>query len=131
MNVYDFDKTIYPGDSATHFWWYCVRRHPEAVTSALRALGPLSAGLVGRTDRGRIKQALYTCLRYLPDAEKAAWGVDAANYEWEPREGATINGALAVVNFVIVEPPPALSCPMIPRFTMARPRAMKSMPECL
>ena len=72
MNAYDFDKTIYPGDSATHFWWYCVRRHPEAVTSALRALGPLSAGLVGRTDRGRIKQALYTCLRYLPDAEKAA-----------------------------------------------------------
>ena len=70
MNAYDFDKTIYPGDSATHFWWYCVRRHPRAVSSALRALGPLSKGLTGRLSRGDVKQALYTCLRYMPDPEK-------------------------------------------------------------
>ena len=31
---------------------------------------------------------------------------------------------------VMVLPPPALSWPSRPRFTMARPRAMKSMPEC-
>lgn len=72
MNAYDFDKTIYPGDSATHFWLYCVRRHPAAASAALRALGPLSKGLVGRLDRGEIKQALYTCLRYLPDPEAEA-----------------------------------------------------------
>ena len=34
--------------------------------------------------------------------------LDAANYQWVVREGATVNGALAVVNFVIVEPPPAI-----------------------
>ncbi len=31
--------------------------------------------------------------------------LDAANYVWIPRAGATVNGALAVVNFVIVDPP--------------------------
>ena len=72
MNAYDFDKTIYPGDSATHFWWYCVRRHPAAFSSALRALGPLSKGLAGRLSRGEVKQALYTCLRYVPDPENEA-----------------------------------------------------------
>ena len=35
--------------------------------------------------------------------------LDFANYEWIPREGATINGALAVVNFVILKPPPAIT----------------------
>ena len=72
MNAYDFDKTIYPGDSATHFWWYCVRRHPKAAVSALRAVGPLSKALVGRLSRGEVKQALYSCLRTLPDAQKEA-----------------------------------------------------------
>ena len=34
--------------------------------------------------------------------------LDAANYEWIPRDGATVNGALAVVTFVIVDPPPRI-----------------------
>ena len=34
--------------------------------------------------------------------------LDAANYEWIPREGATVNGALAVVDFVIANPPPRI-----------------------
>ena len=76
MNVYDFDKTIYPGDSATHFWLYCLRRHPGTAGSAVRALGPLSKGLAGRLSRGEVKQALYSCLRFVPDARaeaKAFW----------------------------------------------------------
>ena len=28
MNVYDFDKTIYHGDSSVHFWIYCIKRNP-------------------------------------------------------------------------------------------------------
>ena len=76
MNVYDFDKTIYPGDSATHFWLFCLRRHPRTFSSAVRALGPLSRGLTGRLSRGEVKQALYSCLRAVPDAHaeaKAFW----------------------------------------------------------
>ena len=70
MNAYDFDKTIYPGDSATHFWLWCLRRYPQTLGSALRALGPLSRGLAGRLSRGEVKQALYSCLRWLPDPER-------------------------------------------------------------
>lgn len=28
MNVYDFDKTIYAGDSTIDFYMYCLRKHP-------------------------------------------------------------------------------------------------------
>ncbi len=67
MNVYDFDKTIYPGDSATHFWLFCVRRHPAALRAAYRALGPGLMVLAGKLSRGKLKQGLYAVLRHIPD----------------------------------------------------------------
>ena len=75
MNAYDFDKTIYPGDSATHFWLFCLRRRPLTILSGFRALAPLSKGLTGRLSRGEVKQTLYSCLRLIPDvrAEAAAF----------------------------------------------------------
>ena len=75
MNAYDFDKTIYPGDSATHFWLFCLRRRPLTIVSAFRAFPPLAAGLAGKLSRGEVKQALYSCLRLIPDvrAEAAAF----------------------------------------------------------
>ena len=75
MNAYDFDKTIYPSDSATHFWLFCLKRRPLTIVSVLRALSPLAAGLAGKLSRGEVKQALYSCLRLIPDvrAEAAAF----------------------------------------------------------
>ena len=31
MNVYDFDKTIYNGDSTRDFYFFCLRRHPSII----------------------------------------------------------------------------------------------------
>ncbi len=31
MNVYDFDKTIYKGDSTTDFFFYCIGKHPAII----------------------------------------------------------------------------------------------------
>ena len=31
MNVYDFDRTIYPGDSSIHFWRYCMKHYPSTM----------------------------------------------------------------------------------------------------
>ena len=70
MNVYDFDKTIYPGDSALHFWLFCLRRHPAVLRSLPRAgwtaLRRLGAG-DGKTGT---KQAFFAYLRALPDTEE-------------------------------------------------------------
>ncbi|MBQ3275510.1 MAG: haloacid dehalogenase-like hydrolase [Oscillospiraceae bacterium] len=72
MNVYDFDKTIYPRDSATDFFWFCVRRCPAALLSlpgaALTALAHL-----GKPDlHGAVKERVYAFLRRIPDAETMA-----------------------------------------------------------
>ena len=67
MNVYDFDKTIYPADSASHFWQFCVKRHPAAFLSLFRAAGPALKLLRGEVARGELKQAMFSCLKYTAD----------------------------------------------------------------
>lgn len=34
MNVYDFDKTIYYGDSTADFYLFCLKRHKKILTLA-------------------------------------------------------------------------------------------------
>ena len=72
MNAYDFDKTIYPGDSATHFWHWCVRRYPTCVFRASAAFGPGLRALSGRLSRGELKQGLFAVLGGISDPEGEA-----------------------------------------------------------
>lgn len=39
MNVYDFDKTIYYGDSTADFYLFCLKRHKKILTLAPSLLG--------------------------------------------------------------------------------------------
>lgn len=32
MNVYDFDNTIYRGDSTADFYLYCLKKHPKIIS---------------------------------------------------------------------------------------------------
>lgn len=67
MNVYDFDKTIYPGDSALHFWLFCVRRHPAALLTLPRA-GWKALCSIGAGDcKTGMKQEFFRYLLYIPD----------------------------------------------------------------
>ncbi len=72
MNVYDFDKTIYPHDSATDFFWYCARRHPSALLT-LPAAGLTALAHLGKSDlHGAVKERIYSFLRRIPDADAMA-----------------------------------------------------------
>lgn len=70
MNVYDFDHTIYPGDSTLDFWRFCVRRRPAALLPLPWAA--LSGGLfkAGLCSRERFKGRFYRFLRHVPDVEE-------------------------------------------------------------
>jgi len=69
MNVYDFDQTIYAGDSTVDFYLYCVRKHPRCLLALpVQAAAALRYWLkkCGKTE---MKEGFYRFLRYVPADE--------------------------------------------------------------
>ena len=70
MDVYDFDGTLYRGDSTADFVKFCLMRHPRIVRTlprtALYALACLGTHVIDKT---RFKGALYRFLPLVPDVE--------------------------------------------------------------
>ena len=74
MNVYDFDKTIYPVDSTAQFYLWCLRRYPGTwLTLPCTAWAFLLMGLRLRP-KTRCKEIFYRFLRHVPpDAPERFW----------------------------------------------------------
>ena len=84
MNVYDFDKTIYPVDSTAQFYRWCLRRYPACRrTLGWTAWGFFLAGTRLKTLTGG-KELFYRFLRYVPaDAPEVFWREHIGNiYPW-------------------------------------------------
>ena len=71
MDVYDFDGTLYRGDSTADFALWCARRYPRAALTLPRtgvaALACLGLRVIDKT---RFKGALYRFLTCVPDIER-------------------------------------------------------------
>ncbi len=70
MNVYDFDGTVYKGDSSVDLCGFVMRRHPEA----LRHLPAFAAAAVqkkaGRITTRALKEVFFRFLADVPDMEQ-------------------------------------------------------------
>ena len=83
MDIYDFDGTLYRGDSTADFLMWCVRRHPRSL-STLPRTGLAAAACFGvhAIDKTRFKAALYRFLPLIPDIEREVerfWATHAHN----------------------------------------------------
>lgn len=66
MNIYDFDNTIFKGDSSVKFIKYSFFRHPLLVTiSFLKALKECFKYLFGQSNFGNIKSELFSFVKHL------------------------------------------------------------------
>lgn len=72
MNVYDFDGTIYDGDSTFDFWRHCMKKYPKVWRSlpATCLYGFLYA--VRLYPRDQFKGKFYRFLKYIPDVRAEA-----------------------------------------------------------
>ena len=70
MNVFDFDKTIYRGDSTVDFICFLVRRHPRVIGSLLGSLPTVSRYQRGKISKTAMKERLYRCFRLVPDMDE-------------------------------------------------------------
>lgn len=70
MNVYDFDKTIYDGDSTVDFYFYCLRKHPS-IMRYLPAQGWAALRfLLGKMNKTDFKQRFYRFLNGIADIDR-------------------------------------------------------------
>ncbi len=80
MNVYDFDKTIYPEDSTERFYLWCLRRYPACRRTlgwTVWAFFCMGTRLKTKT---RSKEIFYRFLRYVPaDAPQRFWDEHIGN----------------------------------------------------
>lgn len=70
MNVYDFDQTIYHGDSTVDFYFYCMRHKPlmlRSVPGTGVAFALYQAKIWNKT---QFKQQMYRFLTALGDTEQ-------------------------------------------------------------
>lgn len=69
MNVYDFDGTIYDGDSTVDFYLYCIRKRPWLIVYAFRQGAGVLLRAAGRMDTAGMKERFFSFLRGLQDPE--------------------------------------------------------------
>lgn len=69
MNVYDFDKTIYDGDSATNFFFYSMKKNPKLMLSILKLPFSFMRFKMGTISRTVMKQSLYQYVKHIDNLE--------------------------------------------------------------
>lgn len=80
MNVYDFDKTIYYGDSSVDFYMYCLRRHPSIAVLWPAMLWAAFLYGIKRVNKTEMKQRFFSFLKRLQDSE------NLVNEFWQKNE---------------------------------------------
>lgn len=70
MNGYDFDKTIYDGDSFVHFYFYTLKRNPLLLFFFLPQMFCGLLFVLRIINKKHLKQALMLNLRFFKNREK-------------------------------------------------------------
>ena len=70
MNVYDFDRTLFPGDSSMHFWAYCKKRYPLIWLHFPAGITKMALYKLGIFHWAQVMEKFFSFMKYLPDKEK-------------------------------------------------------------
>lgn len=70
MNVYDFDDTIYKGDSTKDFYLFCLKKHPKILFILPKQLFFFGIYILGIIDKKRFKEVFYEFLKKLVNVDK-------------------------------------------------------------
>ena len=71
MNVYDFDDTIYAGNSMMDFYLFCVKKHPAILQRLPRQGVAMLRYAQKKQSKDDAKSAFYAFLLHVPNIEAA------------------------------------------------------------
>lgn len=70
INLYDFDKTIYDGDSSTDFFVFSMVRYPSIALNLPKMLGAVIRYKFKKINKTEMKQVFFSFLKKVPDVDK-------------------------------------------------------------
>lgn len=69
MNAYDFDKTVYDGDSTADFYFYSMRRHPSVLLLLPSLISAALLWAFGKYTKTQFKERFYRFLTKIGDTD--------------------------------------------------------------
>ena len=69
MNAYDFDKTIYNGDSTVDFYIFCIKNQPSLLRYLPCQLLGFIKYILGLSDKTAMKELFYRFLRGIDEVD--------------------------------------------------------------
>ncbi len=69
MNVYDFDNTIYKGDSTVDFFKWCLKKKPALSVSLLKGGAYFCAYALKKCSKTNFKEKLYSIIQHIPNID--------------------------------------------------------------
>ena len=69
MNVYDFDNTIYAGDSTLDFYFYCLKKEPKILMCLPKQLFSALKYKCKKISKTQFKQEFYCFFKLLDDID--------------------------------------------------------------
>ncbi len=70
MNVYDFDRTLFPGDSSMHFWAYCKNKYPLIWLHLPAGITKMAFYKLGFFHWAQVMEKFFSFMKYIPNKEK-------------------------------------------------------------
>lgn len=70
MNVYDFDRTLFPGDSSMHFWAYCKNKYPLIWLHFPAGITKMALYKLKLFYWGDVMEKFFSFMKYIPSGER-------------------------------------------------------------
>ena len=70
INAYDFDETIYNGDSSVDFYFYSLKHNKKVLLALFNQLYGIILYILKIIDKTRMKEHIFSFLKYLKDVDK-------------------------------------------------------------
>lgn len=96
MNVYDFDKTIYNGDSTVHFYFYSIRHYPRILLRLPALLWYALLFMIKVYTKTQFKEKFYLFLKDIPDIDAQVdsfWDIHEKNIKGFHKKGGLVISA--------------------------------------
>ena len=82
INCYDFDGTIYDGDSSVDFYKYCLKRNKKVLLSLPNQILGVILYIFKIIDKTKFKEKVFSFLKYIDNIDnyiKDFWDIHLAN----------------------------------------------------